>query len=73
MKVKIIIISFLLFTLLAGLKSQDIHENFYKKFSVGLALAYGPENVLSLIPPKLSFYFRYFAGCVVATASKQLL
>jgi hypothetical protein len=28
MKVKIIIISFLLFTLLAGLKSQDIHENF---------------------------------------------
>ena len=57
MKVKIIIISFLLFSMLVGLKSQDIHENFYKKFSVGMALAYGPENILSIVPPKLSFYY----------------
>ena len=57
MKLKIFILSFLLVTLLAGLKSQDIHENFYKKFSVGMALAYGPENILSIVPPKLSFYY----------------
>lgn len=39
MKMKISIVSFLLFSMLAGLKSQDIHQNFYEKFSAGMVLA----------------------------------
>jgi len=55
MKRILLVFTFLLTTVFIA-KSEDL-DSLYHHFSVGAAFAYGPENLISIIPPKVSFYY----------------
>ena len=52
---RILIITFL--TISFGLKAFDRTDSLYYHFSIGAGISYGPENVVSSIPPKISLYY----------------
>lgn len=73
MKKLIILVFIFCFTFLSA-QSKDPHSEFYHNFTYGMAISYGSENILAVIPPKLSVYYykpisnvEFYCGAEVST------
>lgn len=73
MKKLIILVFIFCFSFLSA-QSKDPHSEFYHNFTYGMGIGFGPENIISFIPPKLSVYYfkpinkiEYYCGAEIST------